>query len=101
MDFSNSFSVDASLPVVWRYLTDATKVAPCVPGAQLTEVVDDTHFRGTLKVKLGPVQMTYRGELQMDADEGERKITLTAKGNEMRGGGGASGSVVTRLHAGA
>ncbi len=97
MEFTNSFAVQAPLSVVWDFMLDAQEVAPCVPGAQITDVVDDRHFKGTVKVKLGAVQMTYRGELEMEPDEGSRTITLRAKGTEMRGSGGASGTFTTRL----
>jgi carbon monoxide dehydrogenase subunit G len=97
MEFTNSFTVNASVDAVWDILVDAQQVAPCVPGAQITEVVDEAHYRGTVKVKLGPVQMTYRGELEMETDAGGRTITLHAKGSEVRGSGGASGTFVSHL----
>lgn len=97
MDFTNSFSVHAPLPTVWDFMLDAQRVTPCVPGAQLTETVDDTHYKGTVKVKLGAVQMTYRGDLEMEPNEAEHTIVLRARGTETRGSGGASGTVTTRL----
>jgi carbon monoxide dehydrogenase subunit G len=97
MEFTNNFTVSASIDEVFKVLTDAQEVAPCVPGAQITEAIDENHYRGTVKVKLGAVQMTYRGELEMRPDEATRTITLDAKGTEMRGSGGASGTFTTRL----
>lgn len=97
MEFDNSFTVRAPLSLVWHFMLDAQEVAPCVPGAQLTEMVDETHHKGTMKVKLGAVQMTYRGELEMQPDEANHTITLQAKGTETRGSGGASGTFTTRL----
>jgi carbon monoxide dehydrogenase subunit G len=81
-------------------MLNAQEVAPCVPGAELTETVDDTHYRGTVKFKLGAVQMTYRGELEMQADETARRIVLHARGMETRGSGGASGTFTTVLTSG-
>lgn len=97
MEFSNSFAVDVPLDRVWLLMLDAQQVAPCVPGAQITESVDDLHHKGTVKVKLGAVQMTYRGELEMQPDESSRTIMLKARGSESRGGGGASGTFTTTL----
>lgn len=97
MDFSNEFSVTAPLSLVWSFLLNAQEVAPCVPGAQITEIVDETHFKGTVKVKLGAVQMTYRGELHVEPDEEARTIVLHAKGTETRGSGGAAGTSTARL----
>lgn len=97
MEFNNTFTVNSSLEQVWTFMLDAQEVTPCVPGAQITEVVDDTHYKGQVKIKLGAVQMTYRGELEMQPDEDSRTIIIKAKGTEMRGSGGASGTVTTIL----
>ncbi|MBV9282863.1 MAG: SRPBCC family protein [Chloroflexi bacterium] len=97
MEFTNSFTAPAPLPTVWEFMLNAREVAPCVPGAQITEEVDATHYKGTIKVKLGAVQMSYRGELEMQPDEASRTIVLRARGTETRGSGGASGTVTTTL----
>jgi uncharacterized protein len=97
MEFTNSFSVKAPIDRVWVVMISAEEVAPCVPGAQITEAIDGTHYKGTVKVKLGAVQMTYRGELEMQPDEASHTIVLTAKGTETRGSGGASGVITNRL----
>jgi carbon monoxide dehydrogenase subunit G len=99
MDFTNRFTVNVPLERVWEYMIDAEKVTPCVPGAALTETIDQTHYKGTVKVKLGAVQMSYRGELEMEPDEAAHTIVLHAKGTEVRGSGGASGTVTTQLTA--
>ncbi len=97
MEFTNSFTVQAPLTEVWTFMLDAHEVAPCVPGAQITETIDERHYKGTVKVKLGAVQMNYRGEMELDPDEAARRIILRAKGSELRGSGGASGTVTTFL----
>lgn len=97
MDFTNEFSVDAPVDVVFAFMLRADEVAPCVPGAAISEQIDDTHYKGTVKIKLGAVQMTYRGELEMQPDRGANTITLIGKGSDTRGGGGASGTFVTHL----
>lgn len=97
MEFSNEFTVAAPLPVVWNYLTNVREVAPCVPGAEITEALDETHFKGVMKVKLGPVQITFQGEIEMRSDENDRAITLVARGQGLKAMGGASGTIVSRL----
>lgn len=97
MEFDNQFTVRAPLDQVWTFMQNAQEVAPCVPGAAITDIIDHTHYRGTAKIKVGPVQMLYRGDLEMEPDEAQHVITLRAKGSEARGGGGASGTVTTRL----
>jgi carbon monoxide dehydrogenase subunit G len=97
MEFTNTFTVQAPLDEVWDFLLDAQEVAPCVPGATLTESVDAQHHKGTVKVKLGAVQMSYRGELEMLPDKSTSTIVLRARGTEQRGSGGASGTFTTHL----
>lgn len=99
MDFTNTFTVNAGLKDVWRFMLDVEQVAPCVPGASITEVVDSTHYKGTIKVKLGAVQLSYRGEIGMVPEEQTRTITLRAKGTESRGQGNVSGVVVITMSA--
>ena len=60
-------------------MLDAHQVAPCVPGAQMTEVVDETHDRGTMRVKPGAMRMNYRGELAVDVDDPGLTMTLRAR----------------------
>lgn len=97
MEFTNTFTVSAPMDRVWSVLTNAEEVAPCVPGAQITEMVDANHFKGTVKVKLGAVQMTYRGQMELTPDEAAHSLVLQGKGTEARGSGGASGKVTVRL----
>jgi uncharacterized protein len=97
MEFSNSFVVASRPEVVFHTLQNVEDVAPCVPGAQITERGDDGHFRGSVKVKLGAVQMTFRGDLRMTSDESTRTIVLSGKGQEIRGGSGASGTVTATI----
>jgi uncharacterized protein len=97
MEFANSFVVASPPEVVFHSLQNVEEVAPCVPGAQITERAADGHFRGSVKVKLGAVQMTFRGDLRMASDESTRTIVLSGKGREIRGGSGASGTVTATV----
>jgi carbon monoxide dehydrogenase subunit G len=98
MQFENSFSVDAPLSRVWEFLLNVQEVAPCVPGAELTEVISDREYKGMVKIKLGAVQMTYRGTVVLkEVDEQSHRVVLSASGSESRGTGSASGTVTSTL----
>jgi carbon monoxide dehydrogenase subunit G len=98
MEFDNSFTVNAPLQRVWDFLLNVEEVAPCMPGATLTEVVSDTEYKGTVKVKLGAVQMSYKGTATIrDVDEAAHTMVLVASGRETRGTGNASSTTTSHL----
>lgn len=100
MEFDNHFTVNAPLQRVWEFLLNVQEVAPCMPGAQLTEVVSDTEYKGTVKVKLGAVQMSYKGTATIkEIDEETHTVVLVASGRETRGTGNASSTTTSRLEA--
>ncbi|WP_243664987.1 CoxG family protein [Rhodothermus marinus] len=73
------------------YLSDPAKVVPCVPGAQLTEQLDERHYRGTVTLKVGPVSASYKGEITIETlDHETHTIQLVGKGLDARGKGSAS-----------
>ncbi|MGA8922765.1 MAG: SRPBCC domain-containing protein, partial [Candidatus Dormiibacterota bacterium] len=79
MQLENSFSVGAPPDQVFAYLLDVNKVVGCVPGAELSEVVDPTTFKGKVKVKVGPITVGYSGTATIaDRDEARRTATLQA-----------------------
>ncbi len=98
MEFDNSFTVNAPLQVVWDFLLNVQEVAPCMPGAELTEVVSDTEYKGTVKIKLGAVQMSYKGTATISKiDEATHTVVLVASGRETRGTGNASSTTTSHL----
>ena len=98
MKIENTVEVDAPLDRVWALVNDIPRVAPCMPGAALTGVVDDTTYEGTVAVKLGPLRMTYKGKVTVDeVDEAGHSARLTASGRDVKGAGTAKASVVTRM----
>lgn len=98
MKLENSFEVPASPDVVWGYLLDVEQVAPCMPGAELTEVVDDRTWKGKVTVKLGPVTLAYAGTVVMEErDDDAHRAVLQAKGTETRGKGTARATVTAAL----
>jgi carbon monoxide dehydrogenase subunit G len=85
------FPIDASADVAWRLLEDIKSVAGCIPGAEITERVDTNHYKGNLRVKLGPVSAAFAGTIEITAtDPALRKIHLMGKGTDTKGGSAAS-----------
>jgi uncharacterized protein len=100
MRIENEFVVKAPVDHVWDYLLDVEKVAPCMPGAELTEVVDDRTWKGKTNVKVGPVSLSFAGTVAMqERDDATHRVVLKAEGREQRGKGAASAAVVSRLEA--
>lgn len=85
----NSFFLDMTPDQAWVLLNDVERIAPCVPGAQLTDVAGDT-YGGKVKVKIGPITAEYKGKATITArDAAARRLTLTGKGQDVRGQGTA------------
>ena len=90
MQLENSFSVGAPPDKVFAYLIDVNKVVGCVPGAELSEVVDPTTFKGKVKIKVGPITVAYSGTAKIvDRDDAQHSATLEAEGRETTGPGSA------------
>jgi carbon monoxide dehydrogenase subunit G len=97
----NSFSVPAHVDHVWAYLLDVERVAPCMPGAELTETVDDRTWKGKVNMKLGPVSLSFAGTVTMqERDDDARRVVLAARGMEQRGKGAANATVTSWLEPG-
>lgn len=97
MKLEHRFTVPAPVPDVWAALLDPEKVAPCMPGAALTGV-DGRRFTGTVKVKLGPVTLLYKGAGEFTSvDERVHAAVLKASGKDTRGNGTASATVSMAL----
>ena len=101
MLIENTFTVTAPPDDLWNYLLDVEKIAPCMPGAELTETVDDTHWKGKLNMKFGPVSMSFAGEVKMaERDDEAKRVVLSAKGMEQKGKGAANATVTSWLEPG-
>ena len=97
MDLENSFVVPADIDTAWKTLLDVEAIAPCMPGATL-ETVDGDAFTGSVKVKLGPVNMTYGGKARfVEKDEAQHRAVIEGTGKETRGSGTASALVTCQL----
>lgn len=98
MKMEHGFTVPVSITKAWDVLLDVPTVAPCMPGAALTSYEGD-EFTGTVKVKLGPINLTYKGQGRIvERNEAERRAVLEASGRESRGSGTAKATVTATLH---
>ena len=97
MEFVNEFTVPTDIETAWATLTDLEKVAPCLPGATLEEVDGDT-YSGRVKVKVGPITVTYRGTAKFVETDADKKFgRIEASGKEARGSGTAKADVTAQL----
>jgi carbon monoxide dehydrogenase subunit G len=86
-----TFQVQEPLESVWKFLSDPKKVANCVPGAQITEAVDDHTYKGVIKVQVGPSVTDYKGQVHIERlDHETHEIEIVGKGQDVRGKGSAS-----------
>ncbi len=93
MEIENAFRVDVPVDEAWRVLLDLERIAPCMPGAQLQEVQGE-EYRGTVKVKVGPITAQYKGTARLESvDDATHTAVLAATGRETRGQGNASASI--------
>lgn len=100
MRIENSFVVSAPPAQVWKLLLDVERVVRCMPGAELTEVVDDRTWKGRVKMRVGPVSMTYSGSVVMvERDDASLAVTLRADGREISGKGNATATVRSSVQA--
>ena len=100
MKLEQAFEVQAPIERVWEALIDLERVAPCLPGAAITERDEDGTYHGEFKVKLGPTTAAYRGTVKIEeADESTHTATMRANGTDKRGQGGAHATIVNTLTA--
>lgn len=81
-----TFPVEAPSTASWQILSDIETVASCMPGAQITEQIDDTHYKGKVKAKIGPATMAFDGAIEvLGIDTEKRELKLTSKGQDSKG----------------
>ena len=98
MQFDNDFEVASPIDTVWDTLLDVEQVAPCMPGAEVLEQTGDKSYKVQIKVRLGPVAMQYRGDVEIvDADDGAHQARMVAKATEARGQGTANAEILMKL----
>jgi carbon monoxide dehydrogenase subunit G len=98
MKLENTFNVDASPEKAWALLMDVPRIVPCMPGATLDEVVDDSHWKATMQVKLGPIGLTFATDVERKAaDDANRRVELGITARETRNRGQASATIESTL----
>jgi carbon monoxide dehydrogenase subunit G len=94
----DSFTVHTPVDRLWAFIQDVERIAPCMPGAELTQVIDDRTWKGKVLVKFGPVQMSFSGTVVIEEkDDVAHRARLSAKGAEQRGKGVANAKVESWL----
>ena len=98
MEISKSFTVHAPAAAVWAFLIDPYKVGGCLPGAAITEKLDDQTYAGTITIKVGPVTASYRGKMRFERlDAAAMEADIAASGQETKGKGGADMRMKSRV----
>src|SRR2546423_11573769 len=98
MQFENAFEVDAPIEEVWKALLDVERVAPNVPGAEVLEQTGDDAYKVGIKVKVGPITMNYRGDLEIvERDDDAHRAVMRIKAKEARGQGTADADAAMEL----
>jgi carbon monoxide dehydrogenase subunit G len=98
MQIEKTFVIKASPAAVWDFLTDPHRVARCLPGAAITEQLDEKTYTGTITVKVGPVAASYKGRVRFERlDAAERSAEIVGSGQDIRGKGGADMRMSSRL----
>ena len=97
MDLNHQFTVNVPIDEAWVILTDLERIAPCLPGAQLTEVEGDT-YRGQVKIKVGPILAQFKGQASfVSRDDVAHKASLKGEGRDTTGKGNASAVITAEL----
>jgi carbon monoxide dehydrogenase subunit G len=97
MDLNHEFTVNVPVAEAWVILTDLERIAPCLPGAQLTEIEGDT-YRGQVKIKVGPILAQFKGQASfVSRDDVAHKATLKGEGRDTTGKGNASAMITAEL----
>jgi len=98
MKIENSFEVPAPPEEAWALLMDVPRVIPCMPGAELTETVDDSHWKAKMSVKLGPISLVFATDVAREStDEAARTSTLSANARETKNRGSARATIESSL----
>ena len=98
MKLENSFEVPASTEAAWELLMDVPRVIPCMPGAELIETIDDSHWKARMRVKMGPISLSFLTDVtREEVDEVGRRVRLATKAREERGRGAANATIESSL----
>jgi uncharacterized protein len=92
MKFEHKATINAPIDQVWNFLMDLPSVAKCVPGVESVEALDNDRYRGTLKVKVGPISLNLQGDAYVvERDDAGHKATMRLDAADKRAGGAVKG----------
>jgi len=95
------FPLDGSVSDAWNLLENIEQVASCMPGAEITETVDENNFKGSVKVKIGPMHVAFNGDIAVqEINPGEHRVHLIAKGQDSKGTSSASMDLTASVRTG-
>jgi len=98
MEFDNSFDVPLPPAQAWAVLMDIPRIAPCMPGAELTEIVDPQTYKGKISVRLGPVALAFAGRVEFESiDAATYSACVKAQGSDAKGRGAANAAATFRI----
>lgn len=98
MKINNEFTVGVPVEQAWDIMLDLERIAPCLPGASVQESDGEGEYKGTMKVKIGPITANYKGTVKIEeADEANRRAVMQATGRDARGQGTASATITSTL----
>lgn len=98
MKIENDFEVPLAVEEAWTLLTDIQRIAPCMPGAELTEIIDERSYKGKVAVRLGPVALSFNGNARFEEiDDASHRARVRASGTDSKGRGGAQADVTFEL----
>ncbi|HEX4040110.1 MAG TPA: SRPBCC family protein [Xanthobacteraceae bacterium] len=98
MEFDNSFEVPVPPERAWPILMDVARIAPCMPGAELTEITDARNYKGKISVRLGPVSLAFAGKIRLDdIDDAGHSARVTAQGSDAKGRGAANAAATFKI----
>lgn len=100
VQIEKKFELPAGADVAWAFLQDIEAVTACMPGAKIVERVDESHYKGTVSVKVGPASMSFKGTVEVSGiDAATRSLRLVGKGTDSTGSSGASMDLLARIDA--
>lgn len=90
VELDKTFPIEASVAAGWKFLQDIPGVASCMPGAEITETLDESHYKGKVKAKIGPATMAFNGDIEIKSVDADKKeLHLIGRGQDTKGSSSA------------
>ena len=100
VELAKTFPLPGAPDAAWKLLQDVETVATCMPGAKITQRIDDTHYKGTVTVRVGPATLSFRGDIEVkEIDAATRTLRLVGKGSDTTGSSAGSMDLTARIDA--